>query len=858
MSSSKGEELEQRRLLDDATKRVRDLAFLMKREMDADRLKQALDHAMEMLRELRSNVLTPKNYYELQMHVIDQLRHLEEYFMSLQRSGRPIVDIYEQVQSCNHVVPRLYLLCCVGGVYIASMEAPAKDVLKDLVEMLKGVQHPMRGLFLRSYLTQISKNRLPDVGSPYEGPGGNVQDAYNFLLQNFAETNRLWVRLQNQGAAKDRKKRSKDREDLRVLVGTNLVRLSQLEGLDMHEYKANVLPKILEEVVSCKDTIAQTYLMDCIIQVFPDDFHLATLECFLQTCATLKEKVNVRTILEAMMERLVLHVTTGMGSIPAEVPAFKLFNDCVSSIIEERATMSLVETLKLQTSLSKFALKCFPSRIDYITHCLETCNVLIENSGHKADDVSGGGADETTAQIEALLSAPLDTLALRVLEIPAYGKLMSRLPWSNWRDVALTLMKSVIKTNSILSEVEHVELLFAAITPLLKDQDGGSVGAGGGSGADDDVATHAIALPPGLKEEQQVVARCVHLIKADDTDTLLRIYVAARKAFTNGGSQRVQFTMPPLVFGALALVRRVIAREAGAANDPPTDEAPQFVTRKVFHFIIEIVNAIAAAGQAEIALKLFLMAAKSADECASTCLAHGNMTAAVASFQAIAYEFMKEALILYETDITDSKAQVRVLKAIIGTMLNCGNFSAEDYDNVTTKLCQYSNKLLKKPDQCQLVTLCSHLFWPPELIPGRAPRFADDAKMYGKSLECVKRAINIIKDKPDAKLFIEILDRCVFCDFTHSHFSSRSHSLHTHFFPPYIRFVYLYSRENPACEVKFLSGLIAHINDQLGVDAQGSAGSVVEPFYRNTLAYLRLKQQSPNAAERERFLQVEF
>ena len=98
MSSSKGEELEQRRLLDDATKRVRDLAFLMKREMDADRLKQALDHAMEMLRELRSNVLTPKNYYELQMHVIDQLRHLEEYFMSLQRSGRPIVDIYEQVQ----------------------------------------------------------------------------------------------------------------------------------------------------------------------------------------------------------------------------------------------------------------------------------------------------------------------------------------------------------------------------------------------------------------------------------------------------------------------------------------------------------------------------------------------------------------------------------------------------------------------------------------------------------------------------------------------------------------------------------------------------------------------------------------
>ena len=62
-----------------------------------------------------------------------------------------------------------YLLCTVGSVYIKSMEAPSKDVLKDLVEMSRGVQHPVRGLFLRSYLTQISRDKLPDVGSPYEG-----------------------------------------------------------------------------------------------------------------------------------------------------------------------------------------------------------------------------------------------------------------------------------------------------------------------------------------------------------------------------------------------------------------------------------------------------------------------------------------------------------------------------------------------------------------------------------------------------------------------------------------------------------------------------------------------------------------
>lgn len=62
-----------------------------------------------------------------------------------------------------------YLLCTVGSVYIKSKEAPAKDVLKDLVEMCRGIQHPIRGLFLRSCLCQISWDKLPDIGSDYEG-----------------------------------------------------------------------------------------------------------------------------------------------------------------------------------------------------------------------------------------------------------------------------------------------------------------------------------------------------------------------------------------------------------------------------------------------------------------------------------------------------------------------------------------------------------------------------------------------------------------------------------------------------------------------------------------------------------------
>lgn len=529
------------------------------------------------------------------------MRELEEYVSSIQKSGRCIAQLYEEVQYCNHVLPRLYLMCCVGGVYIASMESPAKEVLKDLIEMVKGVQHPMRGLFLRSYLSHVTKNRLPDVGSVYEGEGGAVVDACEFILQNFAETNRLWVRLQTQGSKADKKKREKERQDLRILVGTNLVRLSQLEGLDVNEYKSNVLPRILEQVVSCKDTIAQSYLLDCTIQVFPDEFHLATLEAFLQTFPSLKEKVNVRTILESMMNRLASYDTSNGGRIPDEVEAFKMFNGCITNLIEERKSMSVADALKLVTTLTSFALKCYPSRMDFVSHCLGMSTAILDKSDFAVEQASSSTAeratDDTTVQIEALLSAPLATLDLRVLELPQYSKLMSFLPWGNWREVAASLLRSILAKGSKLAEADQVEQLFTIIVPLLKDRDGSSADSESKMESRDDQ----------FQNEQHLVSRIVHLMQNDDTDVLVRILVTARNHFTQGGHSRIKHTFPPLVFAALRLARKVQAREKLAAEGQ--DAAPQISSRKVFQFVIEVLTALATA-HPEIALKLFLLSAQ--------------------------------------------------------------------------------------------------------------------------------------------------------------------------------------------------------------------------------------------------------
>lgn len=178
--------------------------------------------------------------------ISDSLRYLSTYLGEAHRSGRHhLADLYELVQYAGAIVPRLYLMITVGSVYMSVEDAPVKEIMKDMMEMNRGVQHPIRGLFLRNYLSSQTRENLPqgdapgyvDINFDSCSPCGNLRDSISFVLTNFIEMNKLWVRLQHQGHSRERDKREQERKDLRILVGTNLVRLSQLEGIDIALYE---------------------------------------------------------------------------------------------------------------------------------------------------------------------------------------------------------------------------------------------------------------------------------------------------------------------------------------------------------------------------------------------------------------------------------------------------------------------------------------------------------------------------------------------------------------------------------------------------------------------------------------------
>ncbi|KAG6773830.1 hypothetical protein POTOM_021167 [Populus tomentosa] len=801
-------------------------AFYMHRALDSNNLRDALKYSAQMLSELRTSKLSPHKYYELYMRAFDELRKLEMFFKEEARRGCSIIDLYELVQHAGNILPRLYLLCTVGSVYIKSKEAPAKDVLKDLVEMCRGIQHPVRGLFLRSYLSQVSRDKLPDIGSEYEGDADTVVDAVEFVLQNFTEMNKLWVRMQHQvghdfwscrsysayesfilladhelrlgiglsglqGPAREKEKREKERSELRDLVGKNLHVLSQIEGVDLDMYKDTVLPR----VVNCKDEIAQFYLMDCIIQVFPDEYHLQTLEILLGACPQLQPSVDIKTVLSRLMERLSNYAASSAEVLPEflQVEAFSKLNNAIGKVIEAQVDMPIFGAVTLYSSLLTFTLHVHPDRLDYADQVLGACVKKLSSKG-KLDD------SKATKQIVALLSAPLEKYndIVTALKLSNYPRVMEYLDIETNKIMATVIIQSIMKNNTHISTADKVEALFELMTGLIKDLDG----------AEEEVDED------DFKEEQNSVARLIQMLYNDDQEEMFQIICAVKKHIMTGGPKRLPFTVPPLIFLSLKLVRRLQGSSQDQEENPFGDDSSTS-PKKIFQLLNQTIEALSIVPAPELALRLYLQCAEVPELGTAVYLAAND-----SDLEPVAYEFFTQAYILYEEEVSDSKAQVTALHLIIGTLQRMHVFGVENRDTLTHKATGYSAKLLKKPDQCRAVYGCAHLFWVDD---------QDNMKDGERVLICLKRALRIANaaqqmsnaargNTGSVLLFVEILNK----------------------------YLYFYEKGNPQITVAAIQSLIELITTEMQSE-NSPPDPAADAFLASTLRYLQFQKQKGGA-----------
>ncbi|XP_058967807.2 vacuolar protein sorting-associated protein 35-like [Pocillopora verrucosa] len=776
---------DQEKLLDEAIQVVKSQSFQMKRCLDKTKLMDGLKHASNMLSELRTSMLSPKSYYELYMAISDELRHLELFLVDEFQKGRKVADLYELVQYAGNIVPRLYLLITVGAVYIKANEASRRDILKDLVEMCRGVQHPLRGLFLRNYLLQSTRNMLPDTGeeepvADSEHQDGTVKDSISFVLLNFAEMNKLWVRIQHQGHTRDREKRERERQELRILVGTNLVRLSQLDGVNVDTYKKNVLPGVFEQIVSCRDPIAQEYLMECVIQVFPDEFHLRTLSSFLHACADLHERVNIKNIIISLIDRLALFANREDGGIPSDLRLFDVMSEQVSSVVQARGEMPTEDIVSLQVSLINLALKCYPERVDYVDKVLQYTSEIFSKLDISHMDKNNAVSKELTR----LLKIPVDSYRniLTLLQLEYFAPLFKYFDFSSRKEMSLYVITNAVESAITIPTQEQVDSVLNLVSTLVCDQEDQP------SEQDD---------PEDFIEEQSLMGKFVTLLRGDSPDQQYLILNAARKHFGSGGEKRIKFTLPPIVFSAFQLAYQY--RDAQDEDDKWDKKC-----QKIFQFCHQTIAALAKAEYAELSLRLFLQGALVADQ------------AGFSNAETVAYEFMSQAFAIYEDEISDSKAQLAAITLLISTFEKMSCFGEENHEPLRTQCALAASKLLKKPDQCRAVVVCSHLFWSGKSREADGGECRDSKRVT----ECLKKAVRIANQCMDStiqvQLFVEVLNR----------------------------YLYYFEQKADTVTVTVINQLLEKIREDLpGLEGTDET-ELIRKHFESTVAHVQIKKES--------------
>ena len=522
-------EEQQEKWLAEAQTMVKQHATNMDKALESRQLQEVLKHASLMLAELRTSNLSPQNYYELYILVNDQMQDLEAFFTEeVREHGRNVEELYEIVQHAGYIVPRLYLLITVGSVYIKTKAAPAKDILKDLVEMCKGVQHPTRGLFLRHYLSTMTKNKLPDEDNEFTGEGGSVVDSVEFVLQNFKEMVWLWVRMEQKQIVSCPERRARERESLRVLVGFNLTRLGQLYGIDLNMYVDNVMPKVIEVIANSRDVIAQQYLSEVMIQVFPDEFHLARLSDLLALLTTqLNDGVNLQSILASLMERLgnyAASVSDGgekkkKWERTALAGMFENFQTSINDLSETKPrALDSAKYVSTMLALLTLTLKAYPDNTERVDEIFTAVATRLD--GQDLDS-------KTVGLVKKMLTIPVEHYGSvsGVLDLAGWPVLLHSLSEDPRREVARELCTYSLKSGDPIVLVEHVGKVFEFIQPLIE-------GDTAGDGEEE---------YEEFEDDQLLVSRLMHLFQAETLEGQFKMNQTCRKQFGKGGEKRIKY-----------------------------------------------------------------------------------------------------------------------------------------------------------------------------------------------------------------------------------------------------------------------------------------------------------------------------
>lgn len=740
---------DQERILNNGLKNIKSQSFHINNSIEKNDLRQCLKHTFALLCELREEKLHPRNYYHLYTAAFDQMQYVENFFKEEIHRGRRVKDLYDSVQQAYYIIPRIYLLITAGAIYMETEKNKTSEIIFDLLQMVKGIQNPIRGLFTRYYLLKMIKDKLPDQGNEYQNEKSTFSDTLKFILQNLEEMNRLWIRLSTNAPSSDKVIREKDRNELKILVGENITRLSSLNGLTLEIYQDEILPKIIQILLETKDQLSQQYLMECIIHAFPDDFNIQCMSTILDTTTKLIPSVDVKGLLIALMDKLARFVGEESKDekemLQAAEKIFNLLLETIDKLVEEGSSSKnpsdILKVIELLVAFMRFTIKCCPKKdkLESVNHILDRSVQLLEGYGSKL-------SQDGVRLVSKLLSSPLES-ELSLFDLVKFSDLMVHLDFTSRSGLALKIIESLVNGTSDekLDDLSKVKKLIKFIEPLLLN-----------------LPDMIEPEPIQFEYEQNIVAKLIFVIHSKSPTVLLSIFEELKKIFVEGGTKRKKYTLPSLSCAIILLCSQLSAsldNKNGLSQPPKTKISEEFISSldisfidsnntfyqfmlKCYNLLNEILSSIGKE-EPEIALKLYLDAA----------LHVNNIKTDRNQFEEAAASFINQAISIYQEGKYEAEIKYSLLSKINGALLHITILSKEYLSQIINTLQQSAQSMMKRGDQCNVMLSVSNLYY----------SLLDDKKKVVDCINKAKRFADFAMTNPhNLNLFVIILNKILY------------------------------------------------------------------------------------------------
>ena len=742
-------EEEQEKYLDESLKIVKAQSYHIHQAIDHNDCRSTLKETAHMLLELKSSLLTPNSYYQLYSVCLDEMLTVLNFFKEEARRGRRMKRLYNVVQQASNIIPRLYLMVAVGAVVIEDDPKQCKDIITDLLGMLKGVQSPTRGLFTRHFFMKLIKDKLPDKGNDYESDDCTTEDAIGFILQNLEEMTRLWRRLSDNTMGEEKLLRDRERVDLKILIGENINRLSSLEGLTCDLYKDKILPKLIDIIfdkanTNKADPLAQQYIMECIIQAFPDEYNVNCMDGILKTATQLDETVDIKSLFIILMEKLSRYVSDNSAEAQNVIEAAEKIFEPLKSSIDKIIIQSINQPggiqepnkyLELELALMKFTIKCCPKndRLNSVNQVLEKTKFILNAYNRKLNQ-------EGENILRNLLVAPLES-ELSIFDFLYFPEIMVFLNFSSRTSLALRIIES-LSNKERLDSKEKVQILLGYIRPLLED-------------STDTIEVDAYQF----EYEQNIVAKILFVIKTNDPFKLQEILDTLVPIFAKGGTRRIKYTLPTLVNAYLKLILQVNETYENKLN--PNEDGTgihkdfiKFLSMEqlgdndsVTNFILNVHNKIdeiikvVNPAYPELALRLYLVSSANLNQ----------MKISQEKFFDLYKYYINNAINIFKEVNLDQKEKLNLLNNTMGILSLFKLSDPKNIEPIADEVKTLCLNLTKRADQCNAILNCTELYF--------------TISNQKKAKECIYKARRIASfamTNPDnLTLFVSILNKYI-------------------------------------------------------------------------------------------------